>query len=749
MAHNPTSTNIAILGSYAPRRCGIATFTKDLHDALRSIRPAWEFPVLAVTGEETITPYPQEVRFEIESENGDSYNRAADFLNLSRADVLNVQHEFGIYGGPGGALAGGLLGELRIPVVTTLHTVLEEFDEEQAPAFHAIARDSTRLVVMSERGASILRDIHRVPDWKISVIPHGIPDLAFVDPNFYKEQFGVAGRPVLLTFGLLTRGKGIEIAIKALPEIVKNHPRVVYIILGATHPHLLRTEGEAYRESLHQLASDLGVSANVMFVNRYVGQAELCEFIGAADFYITPYHKESQITSGTLSYSVGAGKAVVSTPYWHATELLAEGRGMIVPFRDPQSIAEVVGEALLDPAKRHAMRRRAYLAGRSMVWSQVARAYASVFDQARRDFQQVRKSGLAGWQARGDTATLPAVNLHHLSSMGDGTGILTHAVHTVPLLEDGYRTTVNARTLLLAAMAAGTPDGNGDAHRMANLAAAFVEAAFVPKASGFRQNLSFARKWIDEGFDEVCHATVLRALGAVVARIPDAGLRAWASSLFERALPPASEFESPGAQALALLGVHEYFRVLHGDLLANRLRGDLAAKLLAHATACRGNDTQPDATVSRALILSGRWTADGDLLREGLDSLRRLMEKVAPGGGFFHAVDPSVNRTPSDGGDFTAESPCFAECAAGACIEAFHATSNHMWAAHAWKAFDWFLGGNAMAARLADPSNGSCCDGLHHGRVNLNRGADATLSFQTALAEIHSLAGTQPHGKTP
>jgi glycosyltransferase involved in cell wall biosynthesis len=742
MAHNPTSTNIAILGSYVPRRCGIATFTKDLHDALRAIRPEWEFPVLAVTDNGSAIPYPQEVRFEIGSEDGDAYNRAADFLDLSRADVLNIQHEFGIYGGPGGALAGGLLEDVRIPVVTTLHTVLEKFDEEQAPAFHAIARNSTRLVVMSARGAEILRGIHRVPDWKISVIPHGIPDLAFVDPNFYKEQFDVAGRPVLLTFGLLTRGKGLEIAIKALPEIVRNHPRVVYIILGATHPHLLAKEGEAYRDSLQTLAADLGVSANVMFINRYVGQRELCEFIGAADFYITPYHNESQITSGTLSYSVGAGKAVVSTPYWHASELLAEGRGMLVPFRDPQSIAEVVGEALLDPAKRHAMRRRAYLAGRSMVWPQVARAYATVFEQARRDFQQVRKNGSAARRVRPDMANLPPVNLRHLASMADGTGILTHAVHTVPVLEGGYRTTVNARTLLLSAMAA---DGAEDSARdLAHLAAAFVEAAFVPKACGFRQTLAFNRRWIDEGFDEVCHATVLWALGAVVARIPDAGLRAWASSLFERALPAASEFTSPDAQALVLLGVQEYFRVLHGDLLANRLRGELAAKLLSHAATCRAEGAQTDARISRALILAGRWMNDESLLREGLDALRRLMEDLSPGGGFFHATNPSSSLTERNGDGFPEEHPRIAEHATGACIEAFHATSHQTWAAGAWKAFDWFLGGNAMGARLADPVNGSCCDGLHHGRVNLNRGADAILSFQTALAEIHSLAGTPP-----
>ena len=327
---------IAFLGGYLPRLCGIATFTTDLCEAVAGVVPAGvECFTGAMNDRIEGYSYPGRVRFEVFQKDLDSYRRAADFLNFSNASVLCVQHEFGIHGGPAGSHLLTLLREVRMPVVTTLHTILREPNDEQREVMKELIERSALLVVMAHKGEEILREVYGVPASKIQIIAHGIPDMPFTDSAFYKEQFGVEGRQVLFTFGLLGPGKGIEQAIQALPEIVRRHPQVVYLILGATHPHLLAREGESYRLGLERLAEELGVKENVIFYNRFVSLDDLKEFIGATDIYLTPYLAEAQITSGTLAYVFGAGKAVVSTPYWHAQELLADGRGTLVPFRDP------------------------------------------------------------------------------------------------------------------------------------------------------------------------------------------------------------------------------------------------------------------------------------------------------------------------------------------------------------------------------------------------------------------------------
>ena len=323
--------------------------------------------------------YPLRVRFELLEKDLDSYRRAADFLNFNNADVLCVQHEFGIYGGTAGSHLLALLKEVRMPVVTTLHTILREPNKAQRRVMEELARCSDRLVVMAQHGAQILEEVYGVPLSKVDVIPHGIPDVPFKDSSFFKSQFGVEGRRVLLTFGLISPGKGIEYVIEALPEIVREHPNVVYLVLGATHPHLLATEGERYRISLERLARDRGVKENVIFYNRFVSVDDLKEFIGATDIYLTPYLNPAQVTSGTLAYVFGAGKAVVSTPYWHAQELLADGRGVLVPFRDAQAITKGVCGLLDDPARMDTIRLDAYAMGREMIWPAVARRYLQTF----------------------------------------------------------------------------------------------------------------------------------------------------------------------------------------------------------------------------------------------------------------------------------------------------------------------------------------------------------------------------------
>src|SRR5579872_4938128 len=379
----PLPTRIAFIGNYLPRECGIATFTTDLCTALAAEYGPERLFAIPVNDPHAHYDYPDQVRLELEQEERYSYERAADFLNLNGNDLVCLQHEYGIYGGSAGAHILTLLRKLKMPLVTTLHTVLREPDAQQRMVLEEIATLSDRLVVMSELAAELLRDVYAVRAEKIDVIPHGVPEMHFMDPNYFKDRFGTEGKSVLLTFGLLSPNKGIENVIRALPAILARHPNVVYIVSGVTHPHIRRQEGERYREGLRSLAQELGVSSHLILNNRFVSTEELIEHVGAADIYITPYRQEAQIVSGTLAIALGAGKAIVSTPYWHAKELLADKRGVIVPFENPSAISDAVLALLENDAERHAMRKRAYLHSRGTTWPRTAKAYMASFQRAR------------------------------------------------------------------------------------------------------------------------------------------------------------------------------------------------------------------------------------------------------------------------------------------------------------------------------------------------------------------------------
>ena len=741
------TTKAAILGDYPPRKCGIATFTRDLRDALNSKRPDWDCPVVTVTDPGNSYDYPPEVRFEIPEPDAPGYERAADFLNLSRADVLCLQHEFGIFGGPGGGHITNLLRRARMPIVTTLHTVLSNPSAEQRRAFSDLIECSDKLVVMTNHGAEMLRDIHSVSEDKIAVIPHGIPDIPFADPNFYKDHFGVAGRPVLLTFGLLSPGKGIEYALRALPQIAREHPDVIYIILGATHPNLVRRDGESHRESLEQLARDLGVERNVMFVNRYVENTELCEFIGAADIYLTPYLNESQITSGTLAYCFGAGKAVVSTPYWHAAELLSDDRGVLVPFRDADAIAAGVLDLFSNEARRHTMRKQAYMMGRGMVWSEVAAGYAKVFEEARQGYQSRGRRLPPRASVFGKIEPLPSFRFAHLQRMCDSTGIFQHAIFSVPWFHHGYCTDDNARALLLTVSLEELDACDEAMSRIQSTSAAFLQFAYSGTCGRFRNFMGFDRRWTEERGSEDSHGRAIWALGAVVGRTRVAGLRNWAASLLERSLPVVEEFTSPRAWAFAILGLHEYFRSLHGDLHANRSRDALAGRLfdLFQRNAspewpwCEDIAAYDNPRIAQAMILAGRFTGNEEMKTTGLRALAWLMEGQTGIDGCFRPIGSNGFWKRGAEPALHDQQPLEAAAAVSACIEAFNATGDPAWEQSAKRAFDWFLGANDLRLPLYDPSTGGCFDGLHDNRVNQNQGAESTLSFLLALAEMHAL----------
>lgn len=742
----PTSDihKIAFLGNCLPRKCGIATFTSDVLGAVAAEHPESQCFAVPVNDIQGGYDYPGLVRFEIEEQDLASYQRAADFLNLGNADIVCVQHEFGIYGGPAGSHLLALLRELRMPVVTTLHTVLREPSAEQRRVMQELVARSTRLVVMTERGRQMLMEIYQAPAARIDLIPHGIPDMPFIDPNYYKDQFGVEGRQVLLTFGLLSPNKGVEHALNALPEILAEFPNVVYIVLGATHPNLVREHGESYRLSLERLAKKNKVQKQVIFYNRFVELEELKEFIGAADLYLTPYLNEAQIVSGTLAYAFGAGKAVISTPYWHAAELLAGGRGVLVPFGDSQAIAREVIGLLRDDTRRHAMRKQAYKLGRGMVWSSTARLYMRSFERARIEGAVWSRKSFAVKTLDQAPRELPDLRLDHLARMTDSTGIFQHALFSVPNYSEGYCTDDNARAFILTVLLGAMEEEPERVRTLATTYAAFLHHAFDPRTKRFHNHLSFDRRWLDDQGSEDSHGRALWALGLGVGRSPYRSFQVLCGQIFAQALPAVAEFKSPRAWAFTLLGIYEYLQRLGGDRFAHQMRDLLATRLLElfNRTEQPGWPWFEDvlsydnAKLAHALILSGRATGQAPVFECGLRALRWLAEVQTAENGDFRAIGSNGFYPRSGARANFDQQPIEAHSMLSACLEAHRATSDRWWYEHAQRAFDWFLGWNDLGMELYSSTNGGCRDALHVDRVNQNQGAESTLAFLLSLAEM-------------
>ncbi len=748
---------IAFVGDYLPRKCGIATFTSDLLTSVAAAHPQSQCLAVAVTDIKGIYKYPEVVRFEIEEQDLPSYLRAADFLNISNVDIVCLQHEFGIFGGPAGGHILALLRELRMPIVTTLHTVLREPKIEQRRVMQELISLSTRLVVMVERGRQMLQEVYQAPPSKIDLIPHGIPDVGFVDPTYFKDQFGVEGKVVLLTFGLLSPNKGIEYVLNALPEILAEFPDVVYIVLGATHPNELLEHGEAYRLSLEILAKKNKLEKNVIFYNQFVDLENLKEFIGAADLYITPYLNEAQITSGTLAYTFGAGKAVISTPYWHATELLAGDQGVLVPFANAAAIAREVIALLRDDPRRHAMRKNAYRLGREMVWNNVAQMYMRSFELSRIEGSERARKSLATKMLDQKPRELPELKLSHLSRMTDSTGMFQHAIFSVPNFSEGYCTDDNARAFILGVLLSELGVDPEQVRTLATTYAAFLYHAFDLKAKRFHNHMSFDRRWLDEQGSEDCQARALWALGVGVGRSPYRSFQIMAGQLFTLALPVLTEFTSPRAWAFGLIGINEYLRRLRGDSLVNQTRETLTARLMELFE----KNAQPEwrwfedslsydnAKLPHALILSGRVAAQPAMVERGLEALRWLTELQISEQGHFRSI--GTNGFYHRGGvrAHFDQQPIEAQAMASACLEAYRATSDVWWYEQAQCAFDWFLGWNDLGVELYSPKTGGCRDGLHVDRVNRNQGAESTLAFLLSLAEMRLAQNMRTSFKEP
>jgi glycosyltransferase involved in cell wall biosynthesis len=693
------------------------------------------------------------VRWSLAQDDVASYQEAAEFLNFHNIDMVCLQHEYGIFGGPAGSHILHLLRCLKMPVVTTLHTVLREPDADQLVVMEEIAELSDRLIVMSQLSSQFLQEIFKVPASKIDMVPHGVPDLPFLDPNFYKDRFGVEGKAVLLTFGLLSPNKGIESVIKAMPQILSKHENVVYLVAGATHPHILRREGDKYRASLQALAKEVGVESQVIFHDRFATPEEMAEFIGAADIYVTPYRHEAQVVSGTLAYALGAGKAIISTPYWHAIELLDEGRGALVPFQDPGAIAQKTIELLSTPALRHAMRKRAYLFARDMIWKKSAQGYMASFSRVRSDRMATPRVQFSARSTGKSLNQLPELKLSHVNALTDDTGMLQHAIFTIPNRAEGYTTDDNARALIFTVLlnqlgveptslsAAANPD-------WAFRYMAFLEHAFNPRLKRFRNFLGYDHQWLEEQGSEDSHGRALWALGTLLGRSGNPGLRGAAGRLFEFSVPAVVEFHSPRACAYALLGIQEYLHSYAGDRDAQRVRSALGQRLLDMYESVHRPEWKwfedvvayGNARLPQALLLAGSACGNEPMISAGLDSLEWLMEtQRCPANGHFVPIgSEGFYRQGGEQARFD-QQPVEAAGAVSACLQAYRVTGDDRWRVDAWSAFNWFLGDNDLQLPLYDSATGGCRDGLHPDRANQNQGAESTLSFLMALLEMSSL----------
>jgi glycosyltransferase involved in cell wall biosynthesis len=741
-------SRIAVIGNYLPRQCGIATFTTDLCTAISAEYGTARLLALPVNDTEQGYDYPARVRWSLAQDDLRSYEEAAKFLNFNNIDMVCLQHEYGIFGGPAGSHVLQLLRGLKMPVVTTLHTILREPNPDQLMVMEEIAELSDRFIVMSQLSSQLLQEIFKVPGSKIDMVPHGVPDLPFVDPNFYKDRFGVEGKAVLLTFGLLSPNKGIENVIQALPQILSKHKNVVYIVAGATHPHILRREGDKYRAYLKALAKEVGVEANVIFHNRFVSPEEMVEFIGAADIYITPYRHEAQVVSGTLAFALGAGKAIISTPYWHAIELLDDRRGALVPFQNPGAIAEKTVELLDTPAIRHAMRKRAYLFAREMVWKRVAQGYMESFVQVRSDRKESPQVQFSARMTEKSLNQLPELKLNHVNTLTDDTGILQHAIFTIPNRAEGYTTDDNARALICTVLLDQLGKAESANPDWPFRYLAFLQHAFNPEKKRFRNFLGYDHRWMEDQGSEDSHGRALWALGTLLGRSTNQGMRGAAGRLFEFSLPAVIEFYSPRACAYALLGIHEYLCSYPGDRDAQRVRFALARRLLDMYESIRRPDWKwfenilayGNARLPQAMLQVGSACSDDRMISAGLEALDWLSktQRCETNGHFVPIGSQGFYCQGGERARFD-QQPIEAAGAVSACLQAYRVTGDSRWRGEAWSAFNWFLGDNDLQLPLYDSVTGGCRDGLHPDRANENQGAESTLSFLMALLEMRSL----------
>lgn len=728
---------VALVGTYPPRRCGIATFTHSLATAITNAEPRSTRSVIAITdaGEHD---YPEEVRYRVRQGSLADYARAAEFINYSGAAIVSLQHEYGIFGGDDGAYVLDLLAALRVPTIATLHTVLERPSRPQRALIQRVAGHCATVVVMSEFAADLLRRSYEITTANIRVVPHGIPAVALRNRDRLKAGFGVANAPMLLTFGLLGPSKGIEIVLRALPRLVRAVPNLRYFVVGATHPHVLRREGEAYRTSLERLAEELGVRSHVVFRDQFVTDDELDAYTQAADIFVSPYHGEAQVTSGALSYAMGAGAAVVSTPYWHAKELLADGRGRLFPFGDAAALGDVLEELLSVPAELERLRAVAHAHTRPLVWPRIGETYVDLIDQAIARMPAVKPTDVPI-----RASSLPEFRLDHLVRLTDDTGLIQHATFTIPVRRSGYCVDDNSRALIVALRA----DASSPSEITRGLIATYLAYLYAAQERDgtFRNLMNYDRTFPARDDSHDSFGRAVWALGSTVAIAADEGARRLATDMLRRALPGIHALGPRGA-ATTILGLVRFLGAQPDAADARAALVSLADVLVRRFRNESTDDWrwfEPTLTYDNALISLALFEAHGvlgdpailEVARESLGFLERVCfegnEMRLVGNSQWH----TRGRAKPDADEQAIDAAAFVLAFRGAWL----ATDDGHYLVRMRQAFAWFLGSNRLGLALFDPVTGGCRDGLGVSDVNQNQGAESTICYLLALLEMLDL----------
>ena len=735
--------DIVYVGTFVPRKCGIATFSNDLGASVAQELGGRPYRVVAITDRAGGYDYPSEVTFEIRQNVIRDYARAAEYLNGSSAQVVSLQHEFGIFGGPAGKYLSVLLCHLKKPVITTVHTILENPLKDYREAFEDVVNGSQRIVTMSQRGARMLREIYAVPEDKISIIHHGVHDVPFVDSNFYKEQFNVEGLTVLLTFGLLSPNKGIETALEALPEVVEKYPDTVYIVLGATHPEVKKIHGEQYRLSLERKARDLKIADNVVFHNRFVDLQELTEYISCCDIYLSPYLAKEQITSGTLAYAVGMGKAVVSTPYWYAEELLSDSRGVLVDFQDVKGMAKALKGLIGDSMARNRMRKAAYEYGRTMVWREVGRHYLEMFLQMLGERKDLEVKSI--WKQKMlPLTTLPEVKLDYLMSLSDDVGLLQHACFGIPDRDHGYSADDVGRGLA-ALMTCYNQQKDDQILPLIRTYISFLRHSQT-ETGHFHNFMSYDRRFLDEQGSEDTLGRVLWGLGTVVRWGPKEAMRALAQNMMAEAVPRIAELEAPRAKAYAMIGMYHLLQKFEGASQFKRILIQLADDLLRLYKENKSEDwhwfedkmTYGNAKIPEALLRAYQATQTEEYLDVALESLDFLTKEQLDG--VYFELIGNEGWYPRGGEKaLFGQQPIDAGYLVEAYVAASEITNRPKYLELARLAFEWFLGRNRLNAAVYDFADGAVADGIDSNGISANQGAESVVCYLLAVLGLSEL----------
>lgn len=732
---NPS--NVWLLGNHVPRRCGIATFTSDLADALEANGVTVK---VAAMNDGREHDYPARVELPIPQDDLAAYIEAAERMNRSGASAVIVQHEFGIFGGEAGSYLLTLLRFLKLPVIVTLHTVLAEPDEWQRRVMVGLLDRADRVVVMTQRARKMVRQIYG-RDAGVVVIPHGVPDSPSMGRDKAKATFGWTGRDVVLTFGLLSPDKGIETMIEAMADVVQAKPNALYVIAGQSHPHQVKAHGEAYRESLEALVVKHGLQNHVQFVNKFLDLPDLCLMLEACDLYVTPYLKLAQITSGTLSYAVGMGRAVVSTPYWHAEELLSEGCGKLVPPRNAKQLAKAVGQLLVDRPARDQLETVAWRIGEETRWTKIGARYL----ETTREVDRTKVAAQAG--AQRSTTNL----FGHLMALTDDIGLIQHATYDIPNRHEGYCTDDNARALSVLWSAPKGLLSAEDYERLERVYLAFTLHAWNESSHAFRNFMGFDRRWLEEVGSEDCHGRTLVALARGARMASTAGRRALCSRMFRESWCDRLGRASLRCAAQTLSAAAEWVQAPGGKLEDVVEQADAAARRLIRAYDNESTDdwlwfepllTYDNARLPQALIEWGLAADEEKAVDCGLATLNWLCRKQERADVFWPVGNDGFWMRGMPRPNFD-QQPLEAWATAEACVAAYEATKQARWIDHAQKALDWFYGRNTAGVSLVDPNNGACCDGLGSEGPNQNKGAESGLAYLATSFAVQTLTPPQ------